>query len=119
VTPSDFCYWLKGHFELNEKDELTSSQIQLIRQHLGLVFQEKAKDIETPFPTIKPPYAPTTPNDWKRYLYHPDEWHGGWYNRGAWGNWEAYNKPEETKLFSQVDWGKAVLDIKDQPEGSC
>lgn len=42
----DFCYWLQGFFELNAADvrqnqsspELTNKQVEVIRNHLNLVF---------------------------------------------------------------------------------
>lgn len=36
MTPENFCYWLRGYFELGN-DELTSEQIEIIKQHLDLV----------------------------------------------------------------------------------
>ena len=47
MTPENFCYWLKGIFEIqhagldaNEKRpiKLTEAQIEMIDQHLGYVF---------------------------------------------------------------------------------
>jgi hypothetical protein len=43
MTSRDFCYWLQGFFELSKEPGLapsgmTSEQIQLIKQHLALVF---------------------------------------------------------------------------------
>jgi hypothetical protein len=34
----DFCYWLQGLFELGNPQTLTSEQIQIIRNHLNMVF---------------------------------------------------------------------------------
>ena len=34
----DFCYWLQGYFELSESNELTEKQVQMIKNHLDLVF---------------------------------------------------------------------------------
>lgn len=48
MTAENFCYWLKGIFEIQEagfdKNEkrsikLTEAQIDMINQHLGYVFQ--------------------------------------------------------------------------------
>lgn len=38
MTPENFAYWLQGFFELTESKELTSEQIQMIKEHLALVF---------------------------------------------------------------------------------
>jgi len=36
-----FCYWLQGHFELNpDLKELDEKQIQIIKEHLKLVFNQ-------------------------------------------------------------------------------
>ncbi len=45
MTTENFCYWLKGHLELNPGKELSLEQLKLIEQHLALVFEEKAKNI--------------------------------------------------------------------------
>lgn len=51
MTPENFCYWLKGIFEIQEagldKNEkrsikLTDAQLAIINEHLGYVFQSKA-----------------------------------------------------------------------------
>lgn len=34
----DFCYWLQGLFELVNPETLTADQIQVIRNHLNMVF---------------------------------------------------------------------------------
>ena len=34
----DFCYWLQGLFELGNPESLTPGQIQVIRNHLDMVF---------------------------------------------------------------------------------
>jgi hypothetical protein len=41
MTSREFCYWLQGHFELNNGDELTPHQVQLIKKHLNLVFHHE------------------------------------------------------------------------------
>jgi hypothetical protein len=50
MTPENFCYWLKGIFEIQEagldKNEkrsirLTEAQIEMINTHLNYVFQPK------------------------------------------------------------------------------
>lgn len=39
MTSRDFCYWLQGFFELQGTNEaLTTEQVQIIRNHLKLVF---------------------------------------------------------------------------------
>jgi hypothetical protein len=38
MTSKDFAYWLQGFFELSETDELTPRQVEIIKNHLKLVF---------------------------------------------------------------------------------
>ena len=38
MTPRDFCYWLQGHLEIGEVNELDAAQIAMIKKHLALVF---------------------------------------------------------------------------------
>lgn len=37
----DFCFWLQGHFELSDSDELTPEQVRVIKSHLHLVFKHE------------------------------------------------------------------------------
>lgn len=42
MTPEQFCYWLEGHFELSENEgQLTPEQVQVIQDHLQLVFEKQ------------------------------------------------------------------------------
>ena len=34
----DFCFWLQGFFELSDVTELTTKQVETIKNHLNLVF---------------------------------------------------------------------------------
>jgi CRISPR/Cas system type I-B associated protein Csh2 (Cas7 group RAMP superfamily) len=39
MTSRDFCYWLQGFFELNnKKGGFTPEQAEMIRRHLSMVF---------------------------------------------------------------------------------
>jgi hypothetical protein len=39
MESKDFCYWLQGFFELSEPNKpLTTEQVQIIKNHLKLVF---------------------------------------------------------------------------------
>ena len=38
MTSRDFCYWLQGAFEITGTQELNKEQIQVIKNHLNLVF---------------------------------------------------------------------------------
>jgi hypothetical protein len=42
MSPEQFTYWLKGYFEISENREnhLSPNQVQIIRDHLDLVFNK-------------------------------------------------------------------------------
>ena len=46
MTPENFVYWLQGFFELTENDtqQLDERKVQIIRDHLQLVFDKKTPD---------------------------------------------------------------------------
>lgn len=40
MTTQNFCYWLQGFFEIAEPKFLDEKQIQIIKNHLNLVFEK-------------------------------------------------------------------------------
>ena len=44
MTPSDFCYWLQGLFELGNPESLDAQQIEIIKDHLDLVMEKQTPD---------------------------------------------------------------------------
>lgn len=38
MKAAEFCYWIQGFFELSESEQLTPRQVEIIRNHLKLVF---------------------------------------------------------------------------------
>ena len=49
MSPENFCYWLQGMIELREgNDGLTIRQVQIIQDHLGLVFNKVTPDRTVP-----------------------------------------------------------------------
>lgn len=38
MTSRDFCYWLQGYFEIAQPTSLTSDQLEMIKNHLKMVF---------------------------------------------------------------------------------
>lgn len=38
MTSINFAYWLQGFFEIQNPTEITTSQIEMIKKHLNLVF---------------------------------------------------------------------------------
>lgn len=64
MTPEQFCYWLQGYFELNEHGVehtvLTPQQVQIIKDHLKLVFNK----VTQTYPSLNSDYKWTqTPLD--------------------------------------------------------
>lgn len=41
MTSRDFCYWLQGLFEVSEIKELNEKQLQIVKNHLNLVFKHE------------------------------------------------------------------------------
>lgn len=58
MEPINFVYWIKGYFELNgPSNELTPTQVQIIKDHLDLVFKK-----ETPTRHfVSMPFKPNRP----------------------------------------------------------
>ncbi len=45
MNSTEFCYWLQGYLELREDDKpLTAKQVQIVKDHLALVFQKVTPD---------------------------------------------------------------------------
>jgi len=75
MSPENFCYWLKGFFELidvgpknPDKLVLTADQVEMIEKHLKSVFQEKimngaTTDTIIPYKVAEqpPPFYPVYP----------------------------------------------------------
>jgi len=38
MTAQDFCYWLQGYFEVCRPQMVTTEELQIIQDHLKLVF---------------------------------------------------------------------------------
>jgi hypothetical protein len=67
MTEQQFCYWLKGFFELTEradaklsKQSLNSDQVEMIEKHLRSVFAEKI--MQQPFFNYDPRQGGSGPN---------------------------------------------------------
>lgn len=41
MTARDFVYWLQGFFELHDPTALSPLQVQIIKEHLALVFEKE------------------------------------------------------------------------------
>ena len=47
MEKDNFIFWLQGFFELSEAKELTEKQVQIIKDHLKLVFEKVTPDRST------------------------------------------------------------------------
>jgi hypothetical protein len=47
LEPLNFCYWLQGFFELAGTNNLTETQVEVIKDHLKLVFRKETPDRNT------------------------------------------------------------------------
>lgn len=50
MTSERFCYWLQGFLELAEPEKLTPKQVEVIKNHLSLVFE---KPVDTGLPNAE------------------------------------------------------------------
>jgi hypothetical protein len=41
MTPENFCYWLQGLLEIGNPSELNMTQVEIIKEHLNLVFKKE------------------------------------------------------------------------------
>ena len=44
MTPENFTYWLNGYFEISGDKTLDIREVQIIKDHLGLVLNKKTPD---------------------------------------------------------------------------
>ena len=44
MNADEFAYWLQGFFELSESNQLTDKQVEIIKNHLQLVFEKVTPD---------------------------------------------------------------------------
>ena len=71
MTAEQFAYWLQGFMEVGQPRELNHNQIQVIKDHLKLVFEKKTPDRDLHgtepigVPNSTRPISPyISPNDW-------------------------------------------------------
>jgi hypothetical protein len=59
----DFCFWLQGYFEISGDTEITKEQVQVIKDHLSLVFKHeidplREKQTTTPASVLNAAHSP-------------------------------------------------------------
>lgn len=52
----NFCYWLQGYFELTDSKELDSNQVDIIKDHLKLVFNKVTPDRSIGYQPVDPSF---------------------------------------------------------------
>ena len=101
MTSRDFAYWLQGLLEIGKPETLNKEQVEIIKNHLNLVFKhdidpslnegktkEEVKELQDvhdgkfdPDKIIKdgPPHKKDqNAVDWLRDKFKPGKLHGGW-----------------------------------------
>ncbi len=53
MTPENFTYWLQGFFEISNSNKITEKQVQIIKDHLDLVFDKKTPSRNGEKPLLK------------------------------------------------------------------
>jgi hypothetical protein len=64
MTPENFCYFLQGMLESDKVKTLDEADVQMIKDHLKLVFNKVTPNIGTLTPTTPIPFSPN-PNLFK------------------------------------------------------
>lgn len=46
MESEQFCYWLQGFFELSSSPNMSPQQVQIVKNHLALVFEKVTPEVE-------------------------------------------------------------------------
>lgn len=49
MTPENFCYWLQGYLEISDSKDLDSNQLDIVKDHLKLVFNKITPNRTDPY----------------------------------------------------------------------
>jgi hypothetical protein len=66
MDPLNFCYWLQGFMEIDDPEALSTRQIDVIRDHLALVFEKMTPDRST---LVSPNTSAERPNQSTHWPY--------------------------------------------------
>lgn len=72
MTAEQFAYWLQGFMEVGQPRELNHNQIQVIKDHLKLVFDKKTPDRD--LHGTDPVIAPTQPYTGPDWTWKPNQY---------------------------------------------
>jgi len=50
----DFCFWLQGFFEITDANSVTDKQVEIIKNHLNLVFKHEIDPIRNAESELSP-----------------------------------------------------------------
>lgn len=117
-----FVYWLKGFFEIsnNPDQQISAQQVQIIKDHLDLVFKKETPVYTAIDPNVK--YKEDTggirltdiklPTYGSEFQLMGDRIQDGWPVNLAYNTEIIQNTPVEiTKTYDYIQWG--------QPDCSC
>lgn len=63
MTPQEFCYWLQGFIEIANPCGMTGEQLQIIKDHLQLVFVKVTPTYPSIYPYTCGPLVPLYNSD--------------------------------------------------------
>jgi len=68
MKENEFCYWLQGYFELTDSKELDSTQVDIIKDHLKLVFNKVTPNRYVEYPTCCNGNTTAAPKNWSNVV---------------------------------------------------
>lgn len=64
MTTEQFTYWLQGYFEISNNNTLSEEQVQVIKDHLNLVFKKVTPDRNKSLPEENSTLEPRDSKSW-------------------------------------------------------
>ena len=65
MTAEQFTYWLQGFMELTSMNHLNTTQFQIVKDHLALVFDKQTPDRTVPGVPANPTWSQPTMPQWQ------------------------------------------------------
>jgi hypothetical protein len=65
MTAEQFAYWLQGFMELTSMNHLSTTQFQIVKDHLALVFNKQTPDRKVPNVSTNPTWSQPTIPQWQ------------------------------------------------------
>ncbi len=73
MTTEQFTYWLQGFFEISDNKKLNEKQVQIIKDHLALVFEKQTPDRKLLFESLIKEQAPLDSDEKQKLMFEPDK----------------------------------------------